>query len=574
MDKNILSIYLISKHLMQLFRKGEKVMEKTSSKKYILRISLILILIVSAFLSIFAVQNYSSNSSITQSSQLIREKNIPQSGGGAPSEIRKFVDSDKNSQVNPNGDSQGNQSNVNDNKPKGSNRNMRPGELIGNMQRGDGNSKYLQQLTVYSVVFLILSCGIYYILRRKEIIVDFHDEKYILITMLAVGFLLRISASTLMNGHNDINLFKNWAQVAANGFSQFYSNARQADYPPFYMYVLALIGKLASLPILNAYYILLLKIPSMAADVITGYFIYKLGKKYLSSSISILLAFFYIFNPAVFIDSTFWGQVDSFFTLLIVFAIYFLCEKRYVFSSLMFAISVLMKPQGLIFLPILFFELVRQRKLKNFIYCAVSFIVAAIIIIIPFTFSQESSFWIVNLYSKTISEYPYASVNAFNFFSFIGANFKNNNLTLFLFSYHTIGMSFIIITTLISWFIYIKGNSRKYISAIGLLQIAGVFTFSVGMHERYLFPAVALAIVAFIYLRDKKFFSLAIGFSITSYINIAVVLFGTTASTFNIFLRGTSFLNILLVIYLVKILLENALKKVSNNLSTDGREVL
>lgn len=517
-------------NLIQFIRKGEKGMGKTSGKKYILRISLILVLIVSVFISIFSVKNYNSNSLMKQNNQ---------------------VDLNRDSQVNRN------QSNINNNKQIGNNRNM---------QRGGGGSKYLQQLTVYSVVFLILSCGIYYFLRKKEIKVDFHDERHILITLLAVGFLLRIGASTLMNGHNDINLFKNWAQVAANGFSQFYSNARQADYPPLYIYVLALIGKLASLPTLNAYYILLLKIPSIAADVISGYFIYKLGKKYLSSLISILLAFFYIFDPAVFIDSTFWGQVDSFFTLLIIFVVYFLCEKRYVFSSLIFVISVLMKPQGIIFFPILFFELVRQRKVKNFIYCAVSSVVTAIIIIIPFAFNQQSPFWIVNLYSRTISEYPYASVNAFNFFSLIGANYKNDNRTLFLFNYHTIGMGFIIITTLISWFIYIKGNNRKYISAIGLLQIAGVFTFSVGMHERYLFPAVALAIVAYIYLRDARFFILAVGFSITSFINIAIVLFGATESTFNIFLRGSAVLNILLVIYLVKILLDNTLKRVSNNL--------
>lgn len=587
-------------------------MEKVNLKKYIFRISLIFILLVSVFLCGYAVQHYKSNNTMVQNNQFRREGNMPSNmpnGANPPQNMPSLNDNSnsnnnndqsKNSQADSSGDTasanagkqfggnrnnqsgqnegaksafNGNdqisenkneQSNSNDNKQQRSNnKNMQSGKQSGNMQRGSADTKYVPALTIYSVIFLILSCGIYYLVRFKKIEFNFVDEKFLIFILLAVGFFLRVAASTLMDGHNDVNLFKNWASVAANDFLRFYSNARQADYPPLYMYILGLIGKLAALPALNSYYVLMLKIPSIIADIVTSYFIYKLGKKYFSSVISIFLAAFYIFNPAIFIDSTFWGQVDSFFTILIVVAVFLLSEKKYVFSSIMFAVAVLMKPQGIIFLPILFFELVRERKIKNFIYAVASAMMTALIIIIPFSLNQHNPLWIFNLYSKTISEYPYASVNAFNFFSLIGANYKNNNTTLVLFSYHTIGMIFIVITTLISWFVYIKGNDRKYISAIALFQIAGVFTFSVGMHERYLFPAVALSILAFIYLKDRRFFILSIGFSITSYTNISVVFFSMNSSTFNIFLKEISFLNVLLVGYLVKILFDNVVKKVS-----------
>ena len=81
------------------------------------------------------------------------------------------------------------------------------------------------------------------------------------------------------------------------------------------------------------------------------------------------------------------------------------------------------------------------------------------------------------------------------------------------------------------------------------------------MHERYLFPAVALSILAFIYLKDRRFFIMAIGFSITSYINISTVFFNTNTSIFDIFLKGTSLLNVILVLYLVKTIIDNAVKK-------------
>lgn len=571
-------------------------MEIVKSKKYIFRISLILVLLISTFLCIYAVQQYKGNNSMSSNFQFGMNGNMPDnipnndsnSSGNTQTKVNggrqlggnrnDTSTQEGNTQPDLNGNnkvSRNEQPNSDDTaRQQGGYKNIQQGRQNGNMQRGSANTKYLSALSIYSVIFLILCCGIYYLFKKKKISTNLSDEKFVMFTLLAVGLLLRIAVSTVIDPHNDVNLFRSWATAAVNGLSQFYNNARQADYPPLYIYILAIIGKLATISIFNSYYVLMLKIPSIIADVVTAYFIYKLGKKYFSSLISIFLAAFYIFNPAIFIDSTFWGQVDSFFTLLIVIAIYLLCEKKYAFSSAMFVAAVLMKPQGIIFLPILFFELVRQRKVKNFIYAAISAMITAIIIIIPFSLNEQSPLWIFNLYSKTISEYPYASVNAFNFFSLIGANYKNDDTTLFIFNYHTIGLIFIVVTTLIGWFVYIKGNDRKYVSAIALLQIAGVFTFSVGMHERYLFPAVALSVLAFIYLKDRRFFIMAVGFSITSYINISAVFFNTNTLLFDIFLKATSLLNIILVAYLVKIILDNAVKKISLEFENEESEVL
>lgn len=564
-------------------------MKKTNFKKYIFRISLVLALLVSAGLSIYAMQNYKSNNAMTQNMPFNGEFNpnrsdgedmTPPNGGG------RIASDDHNEQQvqNENGQSKGNRNNqqgkdgshqndTNNNRPKGEN-NMPQGKSNNKMNMGTIDTKYLESLNIYSGIILILSFVAYYLFELKKIKIKITDEKLLIVTLLAVGFFLRIAVSNLTNSHNDINLFKNWAETAANGFSQFYANAGQADYPPVYIYILGCIGKIANIQIFNSYYILLLKIPSIIADVATAYFIYRIGKRFLNTVTSTFLATFYIFNPAIFIDSTFWGQVDSLFTLLIVISIYLLYEKKYVFSSVMFALSVLMKPQGIIFLPVLFFELVRQRKIRNFIYAAVSAVATVIVIIIPFSVNEQSPTWIFNLYLKTISEYPYASVNAFNFFGLVGANYKNDNTTFFISSYHTIGIMFIILTTLIGWILYIKGNDRKYISAISLLQIAGVFTFSVGMHERYLFPAVALSILAFIYSKDRRFFIMAIGFSITSYINISTVFFKTNTSVFEVLLKVTSLFNVILVLYLVKVIIDNTVKKFSLKIDNKESELL
>ncbi|OOM77974.1 glycosyltransferase 87 family protein [Clostridium sp. BL-8] len=579
-------------------------MENRRYKKYILRVILIFVLGLSIVTCVYALQNYKINNSneIMQNSQVnfggnnsISRDDKSKSGDKTITSDRANTDSSNKMQDNQengskdmeiprvgrsgdNNQSQQNRNNQGDfnNNQRENNGNGQLAQFRGNMQRGGGeNFKYVLELNIYGGIFLMVSCLGYYLFRRKRIEINLKDEKFLIFTVLSVGFLLRVAAATLMQGFSgDIALFRDWAQSAANSFSNFYSSARQADYPPLYIYILGLIGKIASLSTVNPYYTLILKMPSIIADIITSYFIYKLGKKYLSVYISILLGAFYIFNPAVFIDSTFWGQVDSFFTLLIVIALYLLSEKKYILSSGMFAAAILMKPQGIIFLPILFFELVRQRTIKNFVYSAISAFITALIIIIPFSLNSQNPLWIINLYTKTISEYPYASINAFNFFGLIGGNYKDYNTELFSISYHTLGMIFIVLTTLIGWFIYIKGNDRKYVSAIALLQISGVFTFSVGMHERYLFPAEAIAILALIYLKDRRFFLLAIGFSITNYINISTVLFRNNTTIFNNCLEVTSILNMFLVAYLLKVLFDNAIKKFSLRFEKEESEAL
>jgi len=204
------------------------------------------------------------------------------------------------------------------------------------------------------------------------------------------------------------------------------------------------------------------------------------------------------------------------------------------------------------------------KNLKNTIKVTVFALSTAAIIVIPFSLNKDA-LWIFRLFSNTLAEYPYASVNAFNFFSLLGANYTKDAATMFVFSYHTWGMIFIVVITAFAWLIYIKGDSRAFAAPAAFLLIAGVFTFSTRIHERYLFPAVALSILAFIYLRDKRLLLLSAGFSSTVYINTHFVLYwtgrGLSSAPPGPALIFTSLLNVILFIYLVKILYDIAVKK-------------
>lgn len=418
---------------------------------------------------------------------------------------------------------------------------------------------YSSLFTVYALAFFGMSATAFFLLMKKKFKMNIINAKLLMFLLLGTGLLLRISLALLFDGYpGDISLFKNWASSVSTNFSQFYSGSKSSDYPPLYIYILYLVGKIGSISFLNKFYILLLKLPSICADIITSYLIYKFAKKYICIEWSALISAFYIFNPAIFINSSLWGQVDSFFTIFIVGAIILLAEKKLYTSTIFFTAAILMKPQGIIFLPVLFFELVRQKNIKIFVLTACIAVFTVLIVILPFSYNKEF-LWIFKLYSSTISEYPYASLNAYNFFSLIGANYAKNSSTMMFISYKTFGMLCIILTTLFSWYIYIKANSRKFVPAVALIQIVGVFTFSVGMHERYLFPAIALSSLTYIYLRDKRIVLIMLGLSITSYVNVQTILFnalnGTMVSTtYNTTIFVTSMLNVILFLWFVKVM--------------------
>ncbi|MDP4115813.1 MAG: hypothetical protein Q8903_06740 [Bacteroidota bacterium] len=531
-------------------------------KKYAFKIIMIMIVIITTSLCVYSLANYKGDTqtknTVNQSGNLNRgNAQMPDIQGQKPddrAQNQKPDDGVQNSQPRNSGQDKGFNSD---------NRGFPNNHMFGSAS--DSGTKYAIQIIVYSILFFGVFAFAYYFFKKKKFTIESKNIAIIILTMLATGFLFRISASTLIEGHPfDLSTFKSWATSAANNLANVYSSGRASDYPPVYMYVLWAVGKLVNISAITPYFSIVIKLPSILADVMTSYLVFRLAKKYTNLELSVLLSGFYLFNPAVLINSTVWGQVDSFFTLLVVSAIILLSEEKIALSSIMFTIAVLMKPQGIIFVPVLLFEIIRRKSFKTILKAAGLSLLTATIIILPFALNK-GPMWIINLYSNTLGEYQFASVNAFNFFSLLGANYTNDSSNLFIFNYHTWGMIAIVLTTLISGFICFKGPNKMFASVAALSLITGVFCFSSRMHERYLFPAVALAIIAFIYLKDKRLLFLAGGFSLTVYINTHYVLYETSVGVnsigFDPILMMTSILNVFLFGYLVKVIYDVVVKK-------------
>ncbi|OXM84831.1 glycosyltransferase 87 family protein [Paenibacillus rigui] len=348
-------------------------------KKQSLWIAMSLILIVSAGLCVYSISSYQGSGAASSGIGRPQQSFGGQGGGPAPGQrAGQGPQGQQRPQGAPAGDSasaQGAAARGGGGSAKGGPAPPAGGAGFGGRAGGvSADAAYSTPLAVYTVLFFLLAAaGCAWIARVKPALRLSTRQKQALVwTALGTGLLLRIAAAPWIAGHPfDISLFKSWAAAAADHLTGFYVNG-SSDYPPFYVYILYAVGKLSAASALSPYFTLLIKLPSIVADVATAYLLYRVARKSVSFELSLLIAAFYTFNPAVFINSTFWGQVDSFFTLMVVGAAILLSRGRLAWATVVFTAAVLMKPQGILYLPLLGFELIRRKQWKPWLVAAAS----------------------------------------------------------------------------------------------------------------------------------------------------------------------------------------------------------
>ncbi len=357
----------------------------------------------------------------------------------------------------------------------------------------------------------------------------------------AMAVVLRIFTALIFKGHEtDTRCFTIWAEtVYKTGPAQFYTQDMFSDYPPGYMYVLWLLGfirSLLSIDINSVINILIIKLPSIAAEVITAVFVYKAASKQIGKMFGLLCASFLLFNPAMFFNSSAWGQIDAFFILFAVLTLYYIRKESPYLGALFFAVSLLIKPQALMFAPVVglyyLYAMFKKgqlgRGLARALGGAVVFAAVFAAGVLPFTGSQQIT-WIVNKYAGTIGSYNYATVNAFNLFALTGGNWVDSSEPLWLnLPYATWGWIFV--GMIISAVIILQWRSREYGRTFELAAflVISVFMLAHSMHERYMLPACVFLLFGYVYTRETGTLLFAAAFSFTSLFNQMVTLYADT----------------------------------------------
>jgi Gpi18-like mannosyltransferase len=400
---------------------------------------------------------------------------------------------------------------------------------------GAGKVPYIGPMILSAALFGILFALLYkrYFVRRPP---DANEGNINAATLLAIlllcAFLFRMVLSFVFYGHpTDIACFMSWSNsMVEYGPSGFYELAGFADYPPGYMYVLwamGLIARLFNLPYGSAGYALLVKLPSIFADLLAAYIVYKLAKKHFSEKTSFLLAALVAFNPTMAFVSGAWGQIDQLLALGLLAVIWLFLDKKIVLAGLVYGLVILLKPQALMAGPLIavaYFVYLKDFGFKNILKVITAVIGALAVIVLfalPFTGNQEP-LWLLDKYFSTATSYPYASVEAFNLFALFGGNWKSVESTFLIFSYGTWGTIFILFSVVFAALLFLKGRKSEphALTLSAAFLIAALFTLGQYMHERYLFPTLLLLLVAFTQYKDKRLIGVYGFLSISMLLNV------------------------------------------------------
>lgn len=378
--------------------------------------------------------------------------------------------------------------------------------------------------------------------------------------LFILAFALRLLCAGFSRGFdNDTACFAAWAdRMFQVGPAGFYSDTVFTDYPPGYMYLLYPIGALRALLHVeygSAGHLILLKLPAVFSDMACGLILYREAGRRPEKGMPLLFTAVYLLNPAVVLNSSVWGQVDSVYTLFLVILCLSLINKRTLPACISFFLGLLIKPQMLLFAPVLFVGLLNRvltrpsadtqessgedvlgeepsadtqesslYRLLTVLGHGVLSLSAALLLILPFGLSN-----VLRQYLDTVGSYPYAAVNAYNFWGMLGLNWVSQDSTLLGLPCRFYGGAAIAVAVILILFQGIRRpGSRKpepNYPLLASLFMATVFVFSVRMHERYLYPAVVLLLFACLIYPSKRLYLCYSGFSLLHFYNTAHVLF-------------------------------------------------
>lgn len=368
------------------------------------------------------------------------------------------------------------------------------------------------------------------------------------VLILASAFILRVFLSFFGTLDLDFNTFLAWSRnLNEVGFKNFYVG--WSDYLPGYLYILSILGKLKLASELRPFFY---KLPAIFADLGTGWIIYQIVysiKK--NKKLALVFMVLYLFNPAVIYNSTLWGQVDaipSFFGLLSLYIL----NLSPLLSAVSLAVGTAVKPQTALASGAIFFMFVKDKwsMRKMALYTLTSFLVFCALFI-PFL-NQDLSF--MNLYkfiaeriTVTLQQYPYTSVNAFNFWGLFGFWKEDvGKIPPLVFGY------LILVVSYIYSFINLRKLKNSEYIVLAVLYLSG-FLFFTRMHERHLLASFAPILISSSLWGDIFLFYLLL--SLTYIANLYYSFVWIAKDYTNVFSRGIVdffiLVNILSFLYLV-----------------------
>jgi dolichyl-phosphate-mannose--protein O-mannosyl transferase/Gpi18-like mannosyltransferase len=316
------------------------------------------------------------------------------------------------------------------------------------------------------------------------------------ISILVVLLLVKTLALLAFTGFGtDVGSYEAWAlQISEQGPAHTYQTGYFLDYPPGYLYALWVAGTLSRVMGAGGDTLrVIVESPALIADFFLCLVVFAYVRGTDHRKLALIAMLMVALNPALLFDSVIWGQSDSVLTLVMWLAVVATLANEFEISWALAAVAVLIKPQGLMIVPVLGWWLLLEADYATWVRSAVVSLGTFIIGIAPFQIGHPWN-WIIDLYTSTAAYYHETSVNAFNFIALIGGLRQQDSGTIAGVSFFALGMSLLVpLYAFVGYVLWRARNARSLFFA-SFIALFGFFMFAPRMHERYLYPALVFVI--------------------------------------------------------------------------------
>ncbi|GAA5343456.1 MAG: hypothetical protein canaca05_09570 [Anaerolineaceae bacterium] len=334
-----------------------------------------------------------------------------------------------------------------------------------------------------------------------------------LAALFLLGMLARLFTGKITGDMS--NFYFVWYQnILDNGIAVAFRE-HLIGYTPAFWYLFA--GTTLLDPILPR--VTAIKLLPILFDCISTYFVYKIVRiKYPTGNKPYWAAGLFIVLPTIFINSAHWGQMDALYTTFLIISLFFFLKEKPLLGMLAFALSFSIKFQAIFFVPFLV-VLLLKKKIPWWQF----FLVPAVYVItcIPAVLLGSSWLDVLTIYLRQTALFSQLSVNAPNLYIFVPWEVAEAALRI----------GFIVaICSLAAWIICTALDKRKItperMALLALISVSLTPFVLPKMHERYFYPADALALVAAFFNPDLWIVPFA--FQLSSGLASSVYLMGAT----------------------------------------------
>jgi Gpi18-like mannosyltransferase len=320
----------------------------------------------------------------------------------------------------------------------------------------------------------------------------------------------------------DLKAFSFWASHGRPlNFFGFYSSRSliKLSFPNYALYfpILALLGPTADFA--TAAGRTLLKTPAIFGDIFLAGVVYFSAKP----KWKFVAAAFILFNPAVWFDSTVYGQVDCFHAAFMALAVLALADRKYRLSWIWLVIALFFKVQAVAIFPLIAAVHFKGSGFKKMFLEIIPAAALAALISLPFILvSSWSGIW--RSLRGSVGMFALVEINAWNpwlLLHAVSGRYVSDAETFYGVSYRNIGLVALALAVAAIICALPKRPGRAVLFAAAAAMYFSFFMLSTEMHERYLYPF--LPMVAALLGESWVVASVAVIVSVVLFLNIDFV---------------------------------------------------